>query len=945
MITNFPKTIFLITESWLNSSVPDGFFLHILGTHIVVRCDRLLQEPGSVRGGGVIVIIPKVIHISCVKQNVEQTSFFESLWIDFYDSKKKLFVLALYYRTPSSDAKNSVDALVSHIRKNPVLSGKAPLIVCGDFNFPSLKWVENGIGNENEELFSDLIMEVGLQQFVKNSTHTAGNILDLVFTSEPALISELCVDESLGISDHYAVLFSINLWSNESANEKSLRFRNFEKANYTEISKCLLSTNWESVFSSCLNVDDMCEFFLSIINNLIMQFVPLCPVHCGKFMWSGHAQYWHRRQRRLHAKFKKSKSMEDKSQWHQAAKEARRSKRKDLYKYENEILKSGCDKRFWNYVKSRVRTKSDIPPVFDLDGNLKIKNKEKAEIFNQYFASVYINDNGVDFYPKRYHVNSIKKPTFDAATVYSHICSLSPKNSFGPDKIPQKFIVNLAFELAYPLSIIYSLSFSSSVVPKDWKKATVCPIFKKGIASMVQNYRPISLLVTMSKANESIMRDVLIEHLKGNKIISPNQHGFQSGRSTVTQLLVCMHDWVEAIDKNKVIDIIYIDIAKAFDSVSHRKLLLVMESMSFHPQIVNWVKDYLSERCQYVEIEGEASQVNSITSGVPQGSLIGPVLFLIYINSLVDCVHNAKLLLYADDAKLYFSVERFTENLFLQDDFLRVCKWVQYYQLEIALSKCFVVHIGYGNFNTIYINENTILPVVNKFKDLGITFTNDLKSTSYCNELYQKAFRTACMIFKVFHCHDERFLIQMYKTYVRSKVEYATEIWSPSQIGDIDRIERVQRMFTKRLPGLQNFSYVERLSKLSLESLEQRRIIRDLIFVYKMLFNLVDLSFENFFQLKHRENAREVNPYQLFLPRVYKKPMSDYFAVRVIPIWNNLPAEVFSKNSLSNFRIHLTKLDFSQFLRGSAQTGQSVLPNDVFIWECHKSYIKMSSIY
>ncbi|MCP5064404.1 MAG: hypothetical protein GY936_18340, partial [Ignavibacteriae bacterium] len=206
---------------------------------------------------------------------------------------------------------------------------------------------------------------------------------------------------------------------------------------------------------------------------------------------------------------------------------------KDLYKYENEILKSGCNKRFWNYVKSTVRTKSDIPPVFDVDGNLKIRNKEKAEIFNQYFASVYINDNGVDFSPKRYHVNSIKKPIFDAATVYSHICSLSSKNSFGPDRIPQKFIVNLAFELAHPLSIIYSLSFSSSVVPKDWKKAKVCPIFKKGITSMVQNYRPISLLVTMSKANESIMRDVLIEHLKGNKIISPNQHGFQSGRSTV----------------------------------------------------------------------------------------------------------------------------------------------------------------------------------------------------------------------------------------------------------------------------------------------------------------------------------------------------------------------------------------------------------------------------
>ena len=417
------------------------------------------------------------------------------------------------------------------------------------------------------------------------------------------------------------------------------------------------------------------------------------------------------------------------------------------------------------------------------------------------------------------------------------------------------------------------------------------------------------------------MREYILNFLNANKIICHGQHGFLPKHSTITQLISCLDFWTRTIDENRTVDVIYLDIAKAFDSVSHIKLIQKMISYGFHVKVVNWVQSYLSGRSQFVQIDDSVSRNCSVTSGVPQGSLLGPVLFLIYINDLIDYIKSASFKFYADDAKIYISTSKNTQNTELVYELGQVMRWAKNVQLQIAVSKCVVLQIGYGNAKTKYEIENVSVPSVSVVRDLGVWFSEDLKFSVHCRNLAYKASIVSSLIFKVFRCRNREFLIKMYTTFVRSKLEYVTEIWNPFQIGDIDRIERVQRSFTRRIPGLVGLSYVERLTEIQLEFLEHRRTVRDLVFVYKMLFGLVAVSFSDFFEFTSRSGLRKNHNYCLKWNRANKEILNNFFSIRIVPVWNALPSNIFEMKTVSGFRQSLSKLDFTQFLKGTAIAG------------------------
>jgi hypothetical protein len=385
---------------------------------------------------------------------------------------------------------------------------------------------------------------------------------------------------------------------------------------------------------------------------------------------------------------------------------------------------------------------------------------------------------------------------------------LRATSSTGPDGIPNILLKKLCGQLALPLSHIFTISFNSQQVPDDWKHAHVKPLFKNGVASDPNNYRPISLTSTCCRFMERIINKELIDYLLDKSLVSKEQHGFIRRRSTCSNLLECLQDWMLSIDNKRITDVIYIDFKKAFDQVSHNKLLLKLNSYGITGDLYGWIKSFLSNRTQAVKLDGCLSSVIAILSGVPQGSVLGPILFVLFINDLVDCFKNLAVStkLFADDLKLYTSYGLTDSSCDLTEALHRVTVWAKKWQLTINSTKCNVLRIVNprckNKSDIVYDLNGSSLKVLSVVKDLGVAVDKNLRFDNHISSVVHKSLQRANLILKCFQSRDRSLLMKAFKVYVRPLLEYATPVWSPHFMYLILKIEQVQRSFTKRLFGL-----------------------------------------------------------------------------------------------------------------------------------------------
>ena len=270
---------------------------------------------------------------------------------------------------------------------------------------------------------------------------------------------------------------------------------------------------------------------------------------------------------------------------------------------------------------------------------------------------------------------------------------LKPSKSQGPDNIHPKLLKECKNSIVPPLTTIFRKSLQESVLPDVWKQANVTAIYKKGDRTKPENYRPISLTSVPCKLMERIMRDQIVEHLTRNNFFNPYQHGFISGKSCVTQLLEYLEDLTEALDQGEDVDIIYLDFSKAFDKLLHRKLMKKIWGYGIRGKMYKWINDFLTNRSQKVVVEDQASSSKPVTSGVPQGSVLGPILFVIYINDLPEVIQCC-IRLFADDSKIYRRVSRAEHIEMLQSCLNRAVTWADIWEMFFNLLKCHHLHVG-----------------------------------------------------------------------------------------------------------------------------------------------------------------------------------------------------------------------------------------------------------
>ena len=449
--------------------------------------------------------------------------------------------------------------------------------------------------------------------------------------------------------------------------------------------------------------------------------------------------------------------------------------------------------------------------------------------------------------------------------VLHELNSIDVNKAVGPDLLSGIILKACSHELATPLCILFNRSLNLGVFPTAFKDANVTPVFKSGDKSKVVNYRPISLLPLVSKVFERLVYAHLFPHIREH--ISESQHGFMKGRSTQTNLVNYIDFITDTTDNKLQVDIIYTDFSKAFDTVSHTLLSHKLSAYGFSGNVMSWLSSYLQNRTQRVVINGHMSSPCDVTSGVPQGSLIGPLLFILFVNDMPDIVnsHGSSLCsMYADDAKIYRIVRTQDDCISLQTDINNVYKWCNTWKLKLNVGKCNV--ITFSNKKKLitynYSIADSPLVRVHSIKDLGILLSSQMSFSTHIDSIVRKAFRMMGFIKRTCaNFSNISTLRSLYVTHVRSHLEYCSVIWSPWQVTQIDKIERVQQKFIKFLCFKSNVQYTSidydsLCARFKLPPLVRRRKFLDAIFVYKLVnscYNCPSILYKVCFNVQSRQ--------------------------------------------------------------------------------------------
>ena len=536
-------------------------------------------------------------------------------------------------------------------------------------------------------------------------------------------------------------------------------------------------------------------------------------------------------------------------------------------------------------------------------------NCEKASILNNFFYDCFNTKSPPLVATPSSLPTSGCPPEFlcTEAEVYDLVVGLDPSKSTGPDGISARMLRGTVDAVVPSLTRLFNLSITTGSFPESWKLARIVPVPKSVVMSAPSNYRPISILSVVSKVLERHVHQFLSDFLSVNYPLSVRQWGFLPGRSTVSALLTVTHDWLHQLEMGNEVCSIFFDLKKAFDSVSHCLLLHRLEEIGSDPYVVQWIRSYLTCHSQIVVVGGEQSSSLPVISGVPQGSVLGPLLFLIFINETASQISlGSKISLFADDIALYRPILSSVDYSILQSDVSAIVSWIDSSLLSLQPAKCCQMLISRKKNSNLPPPAITVggtpLTTVSSVRYLGLQIRSDLSWSTHVANLCIKARRLIGLLYRRFGKHaDSATLLKLYKSFIRPHLEYCSVVWSPYLLGDIESLEKVQR-FALRV-CLKNWTCDRDhlYTQSGVLALAERRSRARLYHMYKIVNNLTIMP-ESPLELRviHYSN-RSSHPLQFRNIFARSNQFQNSFFPGTIPLWNSLPHSTVSSPTLSSY--------------------------------------------
>lgn len=846
---------FALTETWLRAGVHDA---EVFDPSLfqVFRKDRDFENVNiaETKGGGVLLALKNCIHAKNLDISIPELPLVDILGVEIKVSKNNFIVIILIYMQPDLPAE-TYEILFGQLESLSYLYDKK-LLILGDFNIREFKkCISMSTSSERFELASEFSNFFSLKQF--NSIVNENNrLLDLVYSTDQCSVEEAqCVLTKRAI--HHPILqISIDL------NIESLRpiprnpsdsSFNFRKANFNSLYDTLVTTNWDSL-AEFEDVDEAVHEFYSMLNTAFRASVPIKKNSRNKVksrpVWFAPGlNVLYRELKHAFKLSKKDPSVENinfyKVLRSRVKSETRKARMNYLEKVENALKRD--PRKFWSVINEQKNI-PNLPSSMSFENTVlnnpsDIVNKF-SDLFDNDFSNQSTDENIETHFRNSYSFLGLT--SISEKEIYEACKKCKDKMTTGPDNIPSFLVKDCASIFAVPLKYIFDLILTQKKFPRMWKKARIQPVFKKGNRSEMSNYRPISILSNFSKVFESILHKYISEHTKN--LISSSQHGFTVGRSTVTNLVHSTQYISEVIDNSGQVDVIYTDLSKAFDRLDHVKLCEKLHHFGISTNLVQLINSYLSDRVSFVQYSGYKSECKGIRCGVPQGSVLGPLLFILYFHDLtynLSCVH----LEFADDLKIMNNIRSHNDCSDLQKDLEAVDKWCQVNNMVLNVDKCqvmtFTKKINFITFD--YSLRSNVLHRPELVRDLGITFDKKLSFAPHVTSICSKAHsRLGFVIRNTKELRKVESVKLLFSALVRSVLEYGSICWAPLYNLHIDNLEKVQRKAVKFLSYSQDRTYPERgfpqeilLRRHCLLSLEHRRIIQSILFLHGNLNNLI----------------------------------------------------------------------------------------------------------
>jgi hypothetical protein len=935
-----------LSETWLQSH--NDAELSIEG-YTLFRCDSSRKKKNHGRlSGGVAMFLRDDIACSCEVLYSHAKDAVQLICL--FSQNENLALITIYRRpddkshghpsTPNDfmEALNKVKIKLAEIHPTP------DIIMGGDFNLPHAIWPDGtpkqGATYSEKQMLNTLnefSNDLCLSQMITSPTHKDGNILDLLLVNNTSLVHQYSIIPVLHSTSHHSIIQVSTMYKSSYDPESTERpkLRSFNALNFFNE-----GTDWATIYNKYSDIDwkheladksedDILQFFYSTSLKICEEHVPV-KSKAEQAKMSRTFRYRRsltRKRRRINKRLTRSTSPYQKCKLNdkllQIEKELQKSYQNSATYIENkavEAIKTN-PKFFYTYAKKKSKVKSKIGPLLNSANKLVGNSKEMAEILSEQYTKVFstpidpstiVNNNNNPTQASA----SISDITFTESDMESAIDELRITSASGPDGFPAAVLKNCKQILAVPLTIFWRKCLDNGHIPNSLKQSVIVPQHKGDSRAVPANYRPIALTSHIIKIFEKILRKHIVNHMNTNNLFNPNQHGFRAGRSCLSQLLEHVDTLINILQDDSNADVVYLDFAKAFDKVDFSIVLNKISNLGINGKLYEWIKSFLTNRYQSVIVNGIKSDPQPMISGVPQGSVLGPLIFLILIGDIDKDIVKAFVKSFADDTRATNAIKSIEDTILLQEDLDRIYSWTDEANMKLNDIKFELVRYGDNDViktSTAYTTPSGD-PIVEKteVKDLGVIMSNDCRFDKQINSVIEKGKNTMSWILRTFKTRSITPMLTLYKSLPLPIIEYCSALWCPLGVGQIQKLEALQWSFIRKISNTKGLNYWECLKYTKLYSLQRRRERYRMIYVWKILEKLVPNINNSIISHNHIRHGRKC-----FIPVINASAKINKLREASLPIhgarlFNALPNAV---RNLSNTSILKFKSAVDKFLR------------------------------